>query len=69
MQATGHRQEEKMIMAEPTMEVIMERFDAHAARWWMRCHRAAAERLLAGWTGRRVAALPTAEPRNAPGGR
>ncbi len=45
-----------MIMAEPTMEVIMERFDAHAARWRLACHRQAAVRLLdgqqrAGWPG------------------
>jgi hypothetical protein len=56
-------------MGDPSLAVTMERFDAHAARWRLRCHRQAAERLLAGWTGRRVAPLPTAEPRNAPGGR
>ncbi len=44
-----------MIMAEPTMEVIMERFDAHAARWRLACHRQAAVRLVDGQTPRRVA--------------
>ncbi len=45
-------------MGDPSLAVTMERFDAHAARWRLRCHRQAAERLLAGWTGRRVAPLP-----------
>jgi hypothetical protein len=42
-------------VGDPSLEVTMERWDPHAARWRLRCHRQAAERLLADWTGRRVA--------------
>lgn len=51
------------------MEVTMERWDPHAARWRLMCHRHAAQRLMDGQTPRRVAPVPAPDAGHAAGGR
>ncbi len=46
-------------MGDPSLKVTMERFDAHAVRWRLMCHRHAAQRLMDGQTPRRVARSST----------
>ncbi len=42
-------------MGHPSLAAILERWDPHAARWRLACHRHAAQRLMDGQTPRRVA--------------